>query len=303
MKQELINFGNKALDKTKEHLPEILLGLGIVTGVAAVGMGVKAGKNAPDVIKKIKEKIQYVHDQNLEGKARAKALIKVYSWAVKELTLVFGPAIALEAASILCFGCSYKTCKTKIKELTVENAKLGATVVALTESAKKIHDNIVERFDEETAYEIEHGAKKEKIEVEEDGKKVKKEVTVADPSKSGCYTKYFTKSNDYWDEISDDRHRPNDDYIQDFFGMRLTELQSRLELKRNNYKDPYITLNDAFEAYGFEREEYGYNPRWKYDRENGHTSIDINWRKCYLKNEDDQFEEAWAVDFFPTVHV
>ena len=298
MKQQICNLISKSGASLRKYSPEILAGVGIIGSVTAIVLACKATMKAPKVIEDHKKRIEHVHKHVEDEKKQGKAVLKEYAKTGMAFAKLYGPAVTLEILSLGCILGSNDIYRKR-------NAQLTSTLIAANEGFKRYRDNVVERFGEDVDYELEHGIRKQEIVKEETDpetgkkKKVKEIIDVADPNKTGCYTKYFTRSNPYWDEISGSRGEPNDLYLQNFFGMRETELSTSLSAKRHKMKDPYIILNDAFEAFGFEREDYGYEPCWKYDPKKGCTCVDISWKKVYIKNEDNQYEDVYAVDFRP----
>ncbi len=296
-------------ENIKQHSPEILFVGGVIASIAAIVTACKSSKKAPAVIEKAKNELEVVHNQELEGREKGIALAKTYLKIGGDFAMLYGPAVVTEAVALGCFGKSFQIMKNRNIELEKRNVELGATLLTVSEGFRRYRDNVIERFGEEVDYELEHGIHKEEIEVEEEDpktgkiKKVKKEVSVSDPAKAGKFVKYFTKINPYWDDISDVNSVANDKYIEDFFGLRLKELDENLSGKRYSKKDPYVTLNDAYEAFGFERENDGYVPRWKYDFNGGMRQIDIFWRKTKIPNAEGNLEEVWELTFNPTCYV
>lgn len=302
MKQEVMKVISKAGVTLKKHSPEILAGAGIIGSVAAIILACKATTKAPKVIEDTKKELEEIHEKEITEdyteKDRGKEVAKVYLHTSMEFVKLYGLAFALEVASMGSF-------LKAIGVLKKDNVQMAGTIATLTEGARRYRQNVIERFGEDVDYELEHGIRKQEIQTEETDpetgktKKVKKQIEVADPNRTGAWTKYFTRTNPYWDENSDNG-RMNDDYLEMFFKMRLSELNTRLIAKRNSLKDPFVTVNDAFEAYGFERESGAYTPSWKYDQDNGISQVDINWHKVFVKDEDGKFEEVYAIDFYPT---
>lgn len=286
------------------HGSKIMTGLGLAGSAVALGIvAYKSITKAPKIIEETKKDLEEIRAKEVTEeyteKQKGKEIAKTYIRGGMAFAKLYGVAFIIEAASIgLIVGSDVKDCK--------RNAYITSSLVAAEKTIDTIKNNTIERFGEDVYYELEHGIRKQEITEEEEDpetgkkKKVKKTVEVADPNKSGRYTKYFTKSNPYWDEVSGYDHKMNDDYLEMFFKANESTLTTRLRAKKNSIKDPYITRNDAAELFGFERESSGYVPCWKYDEKNGITCVDISWRKVHIKNEDNKFEEAYAIDFRPS---
>lgn len=281
----------------KKHSPEILAGIGVVGTIAGVIFACKATTKAPAVIEDHNERLDEAHKEE-DQKERGKKVIKTYMVTGMEFAKLYGPSVTLITLSL---GCLLKP----IDILKKENAAITSTLVGVNGAFKKYRDNVIDRFGEEVDYELEHGIKRMEITEEETdpetGKKhkVKKNIDIVDPSNEGIYVKYFTRKNDWWDQVSDNG-RLNDDYIQMLFNGWISKLNADLHAKRHAMKDKFVLTNDAYALFGFERDTSGLAPCWIYDDEANGGKVLIDYKKVHIKNEDNQFEEAYAITFRPT---
>lgn len=298
-----MSFVGTLQDVWTKHGSKIMTGVGITGSVAALVMvAYKSATKAPKIVKEVKNDLEEIRAREITDeyteKDKGKEIAKTYIRGGMAMAKLYGVAFILEVTSIgLIVGSDVKDCR--------KNAYLSSSLIAAEKTIDTIKNNTIDRFGEDVYYELEHGIKKQEVQIEEEDengkkKKVKKTVEVADPNHSASHVKYFTKSNPYWDEISGYEGIPNDSYLNTFFGARISALSTRLSAKRNSLKDPFVTSNDALVEFGFEREKEGYGEGWKYDPDRGITCVDISWKKVHIKNEDNQFEEAYAITLHPT---
>ena len=283
---------------------KIMTGAGVVGSLVAMGLVVyKSVTKAPKIVEQAKEELEEVRDREVTEeytqKDKGKDTAKVYLRAGMAFAKLYGVAFIIEVTSIgLIVGSDVKDYK--------RNVYLSSSLMAAEKTIDTIKTNTIDRFGEDVYYELEHGIKKQEITEEEVNpetgktKQVKKTIEVADPNHSASTTKYFTKTNPYWDELTGEGGKMNEAYLENFFSARLGELTDKLRAKKDSIKDPNVTQNDAFEAYGFPRENHAYGNCWIYDEKHGVTVVDIFWHKVHIRNEDMEFEEAYAIDFHPT---
>lgn len=166
---------------------------------------------------------------------------------------------------------------------------ISAALAAATQDFKDYRNRVIERFGKEVDHQLRYNIKAEEIEetvTDEKGKekKVKKSIEVADLNASG-YVKYFTRSNPYWEEDSS--------YVEMF--LRSQQNYANDKLKATGH----LTLNDVYDMLGFHDSKAGMVVGWIYDLDhpNGDNYVEFDVKKVNLPNEQDGYEEAYAIDF------
>lgn len=201
------------------HSAEICTGVAVVTSVAAVGFAVKATKdvlpelehhkNNIDTIKSHKTENSYIQDKlvdketmeitttELTGKEAEKEYRKdiAKEYALTSLTVAkrYAIPVALEITAVATIISSNKISRKK-------NAALASSLTAVQAMYDKYRQNVIEAVGEDEERNIRLGLHKEKVEtVDENGKKKKGEVLVADrDKKADAFAGLFCESSVYW---------------------------------------------------------------------------------------------------------
>lgn len=254
-----VRLAKKAAFKLEQHAPEILIGLGIATGVGATVLACRATIEAQDVLAKAKDDLDAVHtaledpdisDDTYNDEKGKKDTTLVYVQTGVKLAQMYAPAFITGAASIACF----------IGSNRIMAKRLGAAVAAygaLDQSFRKYRDRVKEAIGTDKELEVYHNVKKanKKDERDEDGlvltdgKELKNgSVTVDGYS---VYARCFDEYNP--------NYKDNAEYNLMFLRGVQRYLQAVLE------RDGYLFLNDAYKELGFEPTQAGQLVGWIYD--------------------------------------
>lgn len=189
----------------KKKSPEIFLVFGIVGGIVAGVEACKQTTKLEPIIDKAKNDIADIHERHAtedeekypEEEYR-KDLSKVYLHAGTDIVKLYGPCVALEAASIGCIIASHNTMRKR-------NLSLAAAYAAVDKSFKEYRKRVAEKFGEDAERKIRYNVKE--IEVEENSKdengnekKTKRKIEVADENLEDIspYAKFFDESCSAW---------------------------------------------------------------------------------------------------------
>lgn len=283
--------GNTQL-KVKEKSPEILLVTGIALGVATVVVACKETLKAEAILDEHKEKIDEIHEKavlvaeedpdvteeealDLEKKAITSRYLKT-AWAFAKL---YAPAAALGTLSVVCILVSHNTMKKRYLGVV-------AAYEALDSAFKAYRARVAEEFGEEVEERIHHGKRLEKIEVEgEDGKKKKEEVAVFD-RKDGMpspYAKFFDEA------CPEYRKDPELNLIY------LRSMQSYLTDKLR--AQGHLFLNEVYDQLGIPRTGTGAVVGWKLGK--GDDYVDFGLYSGYDRGPDfvNGYERTILLDF------
>ena len=282
-----MKFLNMIKFKTKEHSPEILMGIGFIGIIASTVSACKATRKIDPILDAHKISQENIHKAIEDGthteKEIKRATTKLYVRTGFDFVKLYAPAAGLGIFSLGCIFASNEILRKR-------NASLAAAYAILDKTFKEYRKRVVERYDEETDYELLTGTKT--IETQEtitDSKGKEKTVTkkqkVADPNASSDYIKYFTKSNQNWDK--------NDDFNLNFFECQQHFANDKLR------RDGYLVLNDVLESLGFEKTQAGMVVGWVYDLKNpnGDNKVQFTITKVKIPGEDGILEDAYAIDF------
>lgn len=220
--------------------PEITLGLGIVTSVAAVGYTVwatiKAVETYNDTVEKL-EQAERVLDN--EGE-KEDAIEKIKIHRTLEWVKLYAPAIALETASILFTIKSHKIMKGR-------NAALVMSVAAATKELNDYRQRVRDAIGEEQEKDIFNDASTFTVtHMNEDGTS---EETVEKKNNHGSqYSAFFDASSTVWE---------NDEvYNLAFLKTKLMYLNNELRIKG------YMFLNEVYRALGLPETVAGQYVGW-----------------------------------------
>lgn len=178
----------------KKYSPEILTGVGVVTGISAGVLAVRATLKAEPVLDRIRSDIQGVKELRDAGKLDnpqeyGRTLGIVYGLGAIELGRLYGPSITLGLASVSCVIGAHGIMRKR-------NAALVVAYNAIEKSFSEYRSRVVDAIGEEKELVIRRGILQEEVTDEETGKK--KIVSTFDPNGVSAYAKFFDEYNAQW---------------------------------------------------------------------------------------------------------
>lgn len=240
----------------QKHSPEILMVVGITGVVVSTVMACKAAvkaeaviDHAQDQVDKIKQakelaannsEVEYTEDDY------RKDMVIVMVQTAKDMVKVYGPSVALGAASIACILGSHGIMKKR-------NVALMAAYKAVEQSFNTYRQRVVEEYGEQKDYEYRTGIRSEQvqiIEVDENGKKIKSKKTVetVDPNAISQYAKFFDETNDNWTKTPE--------YNLTFLKVQQNHANDLLHSRG------HIFLNEVYDMIGIPRTQAGAIVGW-----------------------------------------
>lgn len=214
----------------KKYSPEILIALGLITGVGCV---VTTAMSAIKVSKKLDETKQLLADAE-EG-AKEEALEEVTNEIKIEAAKEIGKDILLPAAlgvaSVACTLGGFGIMRNRA-------ISYAAAYEAVNQSLKHYRESVQEQLGEETE------------------KKIYDQVCENDKTKKDTRPSYCPYSR-FWDESKEF----SDDRVYDLQYISSAEAIADATLKR----DGYIFLNDVYKMLGFKPTNYGQYVGWYYN--------------------------------------
>lgn len=250
-------FGKAAL-VAKKKAPELLLGTGVVTGVASTVMACKATLKADKVLDEHKENMEKIREaaeecpEEYTAKDRRKDTAIAYAKTVGNFIKLYSPAIILGAVSITCFLSSYGIMKKRNVALTLAYGEL-------MNKFSDYRDKVKAKYGEDADREIIFGDAKEKIvETDEEGN-----VTKVENSGEPCsqYARFFDSSCPNWEK--------SPEYNITFLTQQQAYFNDRLRARG------HVFLNEVYDALGFDRTPAGAVVGWIY-RGDDQDHIDFN---------------------------
>lgn len=181
---------NRFMYQVNKHLPDILLGAGLVGTISATAFACNKKDRTNDILEELEEDREFVKSMRdtpdgCSGNEYKKELVKVYAKAGKDLTCTYAPAVALGVASI---GLIFKS-NNILKD---RNFALSTTCAALGTAFTAYRGRVAEKIGEDAERGIYLGAENEKLhikEIDEEGKEHKKTKTVTKLN-TGAFSPY-----------------------------------------------------------------------------------------------------------------
>ena len=247
--------------KLKKHSPEILLTVGVVGTVTSAVLACKATLKVHEITDEAKENIADIHEAMETGVTRSgqpyseedskKDLTIVYAQTGLKFVKLYGPAVAIGAASIGCILASNNIIRKR-------NIALAAAYATVDNGFKEYRGRVVERFGKELDRELKYNIKAQEVEetvTNEDGTEtvVVKTVNTADPNYASDYARFFDEYCTGWTKDPE----VNLTFLKNTQAWFNTILQSK----------GYVYLNDVYKALGIPETKAGQVVGWVYDKE------------------------------------
>ena len=252
-------FAKKLVRKAAKHAPEILIGTGIVLGVASTVTACKSTIKAQDILVESKKEIDEIHDayDNQEGSdyvypenEKNHDLIVHYAKTAGKLIGMYTPSIVLGGLSIACFISSHGIMRNRVTTLVTA---YGTLDTAFRNYRKQVAQKL--GVMEENA--LLHGIDPDDVEIDTNsGHRIVKTGDDRAVRVDGysIYARCFDEYNPNW--------KNNPEYNLSFLRGTQRYLQACLE------RDGYLFLNDVYRELGFEPSQAGQLVGWIYDPKN-----------------------------------
>jgi len=281
---------SKAELKIKEKSPEILLGIGITSGLAAIVTASLATLHVKEILdereKNLKDVETALNDKDIQKSGKyteedgKNDRFIIFSKTVVSIFKLYAPTIGLATLSVVSILSAHKI-------ISGRNAAMVAAYTALQEGFNKYRDNVRKDVGEEKDREYFSGSKFEKKTIvdEETGEKKKVVEEVFDENSSpSVYSKFFDEFNPNWER--------NAEYNRMF--LQNQQNWANDKLKANGY----LFLNDVYDMLGIDRTSAGQLVGWVLDK-NGDNFVDFGLFKddethrAFINN----YEKSILLDF------
>lgn len=285
----------KGVFTVKKYSPEILLGAGLVGGVAATVMACIATPKIDGILEDSKTKIDAVHKykenpelvkeiencrvQEYTEQDAQKDLVIIYAKTAWELLKIYGPSLIVGTVSIAAILASHN----------ILRKREVAAALALTSMTKAFSDyrqNVIESYGEEEDQRLRHGIKAVEVtQAKEGGGEESKTIEVVD--KDSPFVFYYSK-----DTVGEDFVAESMDYNMAMLSRYEEYLNDKLVVNK------WISLNQVLEYIGMEPTKEGMVIGWVYDTENpvGDNYIDFRKKPVWIETTTG-LEEAILLDF------
>lgn len=295
---KLISYGatrqiGRAILVAKKNSPHIFFAGGLVGSVASTFLACRATLKLEPVLDGIRGEIRAVkaiketaderntalaHSATVMDviqygeKEYAQDLTRVYFRGAKELVKLYGPSVALQAASVGSLTGSHI-------QMNRRNSALTATAAAISKAYDDYRERVREELGEKKELDIHRALTKEEVTV--DGKK--STVQVVDPNKWSAYARIFDESSPNFQKDSE----LNRIFIQTQQNYANHVLQAR----------GHVFLNEIYDALGLERSRAGAVVGWVLNGENSDNYIDFGMFDAYSARFVNNLERSIVLDF------
>lgn len=273
----------------QKHSPEILLGLGLVGGVAAAIMAAKATLKVEELEKDqeaIRNHIERVHlqkDERYSEEDYQKDLVVSKVQHGLEYVKLYGPSVGLGIASVAAILGSHGIMQKR-------SASLMAAYGLLQEGFASYRNRVVEELGEDRDRDFRFGIHEEVIETEtvneKTGKvKVKKEKKrVQDPNAVSDYARFFDEFSPYF----------KDDPNSNSYFVRMQQNYANEQLISRGY----LFLNEVYEMLGLPWTSAGQMVGWVLNGKNGGDGyVDFGLKDTLAAEFINGWESAVLLDF------
>lgn len=249
----------------RQASPEILLGSGIVLGVAAIITACSKMSETDDVKVELQEELNYIEETEEKGtKEYISANFKAGVRAFLRYIAIFWIPIVLEIMSILAIWYSHGL-------MVKRNADLASAVVVIAQQMDKYRSRVRDKVGVEAENDLYFGLTKSPtgetvVITDENGKdkKVKHYDILVTDGAEGPFDRIFDRTNPNWSSSPSS----NLFYVQ----AVLNECKDKLIYRSSKSSDGWLTLNEVYDKLGFESTESGFNWGWTFSRRDPNES-------------------------------
>lgn len=260
--EKLITKASQLASRTKllasKHSPEILLGVGIVTGVAATVMACRETSNLDGIVKEGSKRLDVCKEERLKVINGTSILKREYTermYNQDKILITFqtgvkvvknyAPALALGALSIASILYSHKI-------LAGRNLALIAAYNVVQKNFDDYRNNVVAKYGEDVDHELRYGVTEETVKNKKTGEKeiqkVVSEEAINKLSDYSDYSRIFDEMNPNWSDNPE---------INKYF-LRQAEAWCNNKLKAQGH----LFLNEVYDQLGYEHTSAGSVVGW-----------------------------------------
>lgn len=303
VKETLMEIGGSVSRHVERHAPEIGLGIGIVSMVAATIFACKGTIKAKKVVEDTKDDlniiketeetgetfdddnnpVEYTHEDSIKDK------IIVCTRAGIEIAKAYGPAVILTAVGIFSLIKGHNILKKR-------NLALAAAYSSISEAYKRYQDKVKDLIGETAAKNLKVGLKEEEIEVDtgkknKDGtpKTKKEKKLVYDPNSNfSPYSRIYDAGCTSWE---------NDASLNYTTLLGRQKYWNKILQTRDDHT---VFLNEVYKDLGFPMTAAGQVVGWSLNHAEGDKYIDFGFTNiAYEPNRDfiNGYEPCCLLDF------
>jgi hypothetical protein len=231
----------------QNNTPAILTGAGVLGFIATTALVIRATNKAQPAITGFQHDLHMAkmkaEDEEWAPKERTRAVTKVYADHSLVMLKLYGPALAVGSASIVCVIAAHGM-------MAKRQAGLVAAYTGLDAAYRAYRARVREEFGEEKEQELYSDVKLMRI-FEPDGPEEGELRIDNDDVLPSPYAKFFDPSNPNWSKTPE-------------YNMMFLRAQQQMANDRL-VAHGYLFLNEVYEALGLPRTQAGQLVGWRYD--------------------------------------
>lgn len=279
----------------KQASPEILIGFGILSGIAAIFKACSKMKEAEQIKEDFQEEIEAIAEEEEHGtKEYSAAVFKAGIKSFGRYLKTFWIPILLEILAILSIWYSHGI-------MLKRNADLVSAAIVITQQLDKYRDRVREKVGDEVENDLFYGITNKKVGEtvikDEKGKdkKVKVVEKIVEDGAEGPFDRIFDKRNYNF------KGQPGSD--MGFLRTVRINAEDIMRSRATKSNNGWITINEVLNMLGFESVEAGFNWGWVYSRfdpKYESTAIDFgvnDFSNAVVRNFENGLEPAMPLHF------
>lgn len=239
-----VGSGRLSLQK---NTPALLTGAGIVGFIASTALTIRATNKATPIIPLLQKDLAMAkmkaEDEEWTEREKVREVARVYANNSITLLQIYGPALAVGSASIVCVIAAHGMMQKR-------QAGLVAAYAGLDAAYKAYRARIREEFGDEKEKELYLDVKQMRI-FEPDGDEEGRVVIDGDDIHPSPYARFFDPHNVNWTKTPE----------YNLMFLRGQQHWANDRLRAHGY----LFLNEVYEALGMERSQAGQMVGWKYN--------------------------------------
>jgi len=236
-------LGGRSVLIAKKYSPQILTGVGIVSGIASTVLASKATLKLEDEINHLEENIENAKEHLQKGRIDEgeykKEMAYIYTRSSLAIAKLYAPAASVGAFGIVCVISAQGIMQRR-------NAALTAAYVALEKGLTEYRKRVEESIGTEEELKLRYALSEEEVHDTEKGE-VRK-VTVADPNQHSVYARFFDEHNEHWTKTPE--------YNMLFLKCQQNYANDLLHARG------HLFLNEVYDLLGIERSQAGQVVGW-----------------------------------------
>lgn len=231
----------------QNNTPAILTGAGVVGFIASTALTIRAAQKAQPAVVNFQVDLakakMHAEDEEWSEKETRRAVTKVYADSSLELLKIYGPALAVGSAAIVCVIAGHGM-------MAKRQASLVAAYTGLDAAYRAYRARVREEFGEEKENSLYTDVKKMRI-FEPDGPDEGEMVIDENDQLPSPYAKFFDPTNPNWSKTPE-------------YNLMFLRAQQQMANDRL-VAHGYLFLNEVYESLGLERTQAGQMVGWRYD--------------------------------------